>query len=407
MSLKLARVSEGRSVLSSLDHVSFVNDETGKYFIISNKKGDEIQVTYAPAYVSSWDHSRFELFLFENPYLNAENDVFEIHIEGLAARVGYIFPIATLDSIEHDYVNNRYFKNYSSVAYWKLLQSNFTVNLVSSKIEYSLSELFPDLCVALLSKDDLAQIPGFRIEDYSLSFLKSDYLLFQSSRKGKAAFNKTAEIQKLRSGTHRLTIQKSRFDILLNQYTKSLFIDHVYQSESFLVKYIMLYQIFEYFIEVIGDAQLENVINEYSAGRISKNKVKESIKYLNSDRSLLKNLFEHTPIDSEVRKSYMENCIYLANDIGEGIKSDFIETIYDFRNLITHRYRAVASKTDSTSKVVQLFELVVIEFLINYNSSSDLVTHESDVVIVPQKNTKPGLRQKLCKFICRKVCNCT
>lgn len=217
--------------------------------------------------------------------------------------------------------------------------------------------------------------------------MKYDYLIYKDSIKGIKVFDKEKSLDALRKGNHSLKIKKSSFDIIDNQFTKSLFLDHLYQSENYLIKYIFLYQILEHFIEESADKLLDELIQTYQDKKITKNTLRERLGRIASDRSLLKKVFEKSIINKEIKSSFVEKCTFLFNDIGEDVEETFEDVLYDLRNLITHRYRAISNKTEDLKKIVSLFESLIIELLISLNSKEkkELETEDLSLKIQPQK----------------------
>lgn len=363
------------SPATSLEHIEFYSQAGDKYFKLADPQNDfEIRIRYIPYFESTRDPGRYECVLFENSYLTAENDVFEIYESTLGGRLGWIFPIAALDSNEHNFAEDNSFKHYRHIAYQKLLSLNYPVNFTDSKEEYRISEIFDGVTVCILSKDEIANISNFKITDYVLSFLKYDYLILKKGFNGKITFKKDEQIEAIRKGNHRIKIKKAAFDITSNQYTNSLFIDHVYQTENTLTKYILLYQILEQFIQELGDSLLDEIIKEYQDKKITKNTVKEKIGKVQNDRSLIKKTFEKTLIKNEIRNAFLEKCTFLFNDINLTVDRVFEDAIYDFRNLITHNYRLLTDKTDELNDLVYLFELIIIELLIGFNEKQNNIS---------------------------------
>lgn len=394
MPIKLIDNSEIPKTVSVLDKIEFNDSEEDRFFKLSDTSGNEIRVQYIPKFVSTWDYQKYDIILFENPYLTAENDIFQLYENSLAEneRLGWIFPVAALDSNENDYVEDRYFKHYRYVAYWKLLALEHSIKYQENKPEYRLSEIFPHLIVCILSKQEINKIENFKIENYILSFLKFDYLLYNGSIKGVSAFNKANIIHSLRKGSHKLTIKKSAFDVMATDYTKSLFLSHLYQTDNFLVKYVFLYQILEHFIQEIADAKLDELIDNYKKNQISKNTLRELIAKFNNDRTLLKKVFARTTINNELRKNFVEKCTFLFKDIGEETHLNYDDVIYDLRNLITHRYRAISYKTEELKEITCLFEAILLELLINFNDKEEEIEEEDTAQ--PKKPKVKKTKQK-------------
>lgn len=316
MPLKYINDKGSASAEISFSIVDYQNSGDERFFILADPKSKlEIRVNYIPSFESDRDPNRFECFLFENPYLTAENDVFEIYESNLHGRLGWIFPTSALDSNENNFSENKSFRHYRHIAYKKLLNFDYRISLSDAKEEYLISEIFQGVSVCILSKDEIDKIEDFKITDYVLSFLKYDYLLLRNSFNGRKAFIKNSEIMELRTSNHKLKIKKAAFDVTAFQYTNSLFIDHVYQTDNVLTKYILLYQILEHFIQDLGDKQLDEIIKEYQEGKITKNTFREKIGKLNNDRNLVKKPFEKSIINTDTKQAFLRKCTFLFTDL--------------------------------------------------------------------------------------------
>lgn len=393
----------------NLDRIEYYNQDGEKFFKLSDEKNEfEIRLKYVPNFESTRDPERYECILFENPYLTAENDVFEVYVNTIEGRLGWLFPITALDSNENDFANNNSFKHYRHIAYQKLLNLNHPIRATDNKEEYLISDFFPDLSICILSKDEILKIHDFKITDYALSFLRYDYLIFRTSIAGKRSFAKDSDIEALRRGNHKIRIRKSAFDVTTNQYTNTLFIDHVYQTENILTKYILLYQILEQFIQEFGDSLLDEIIKEYQDRRITKNTVREKIGKIQNDRSLVKKTFEKTVIKKETRQAFLQKCTFLFNDINLSVDQNFEGSVYDLRNLITHNYRLLTDKGSELNELIYLFESIIIELLIGFNEKpeendieEEVAVRQMEVITEKSKtlitNTK-SIRQRLIKL---------
>jgi hypothetical protein len=378
MPLKFLNDTDSLSTERVFSDIKYHNTDGDRYYSLSEPKTkSEIRVKYVPLFESPRDPERYECFLFENSYLTAENDVFEIYETSLTGRFGWIFPISALDSNENNYAEENSFKHYRHIAYQKLLSANYNVSLRHVKDEYQISEIFQGITVCILSKDEIAKLSRFKITDYVLSFLKQDYLLLNNYFRGKISFKKDNVIEELRKGNHRIKIKKAAFDITTNQFTNSLFIDHVYQTENILTKYILLYQILEQFIQEFGDSLVEEIITEYQDGKITKNTLKEKIGKLQNDRHLLKKPFERTIIKQETKQDFLQKNKFLFTDLGLIVSHNFEDAIYDLRNLVTHNYRVLTNKTDELNELIYLFELIIFDLLNNFNEKPEKTPPEN------------------------------
>ena len=95
------------------------------FFKVSDKESlNSILVEYQPILDDEYSYANFELVLFENNYLNAENDVFQIFDKLAKTRLGWIFPLSNLEGSESDFYNNEHLNKYKYVAFQLLLLAN-------------------------------------------------------------------------------------------------------------------------------------------------------------------------------------------------------------------------------------------------------------------------------------------
>jgi hypothetical protein len=134
MPLKLFSDLSSSQEIAILNNVSFHDIAGEKYFIITDSiQSNEIRVNYIPNFLTNRDPDRYECFLFENTYLTAENDVYELYENTLDGRIGWIFPVTSLDSNENDFAENGSFKHYRHIAYEKLLVADYQIQYQEGK----------------------------------------------------------------------------------------------------------------------------------------------------------------------------------------------------------------------------------------------------------------------------------
>jgi hypothetical protein len=299
MPLKLKAKNKDLEV--ALDVIEFITEEDVSYFRVRNSDNIGINIKYIPIIDCNWDKERFRMYIFENPYLNAENDVFEIYESSLDERLGWIFPITILESNDNDFVDTKNLNKYKCVAYKKLLEQNITVIQKENSDEfYKLSDIFKDTIICLLSNDATSKIADYNFEDYILSFYDYGYLVFDTIPKSKSFYDKTDFLQVMRNERKRVTLKKSNFNINSNDFTKSLFKEHLLQSESYLVRFIFLYQIIEHFMSIEFDKQFALCLEEYQNNNLVKNDLKENIMTLSKERTLIRDVINRISLNQEL-----------------------------------------------------------------------------------------------------------
>lgn len=370
MPLKLAYTSNDNEI--ALDKVEYIEDNEGRYFRVSNSENIGVNFQYIPISTSKWDKKRFEIYLFENSYLNAENDVFQVYEKTVSEeRLGWIFPITILESNENDYRDYSNLNNYKFVAYQKLFElDDFKITIRDNLNEFQkLSDVFGNVIVCVLCKDTIDKINEFKIENFLLSFYKYGYLKFSNIPKSKPIYDRSELVETMRNSS-RINLTKANFDITTNEFAKSLFIEHLLQSDNFLVRFILLYQIIEHFIDEFSEIQYNEHIENYRKKQLAKNDFRESINKSATERELIIDLFNSTTIHKDLQNEFVTEVDFLFNDIGRITRrKTFPDKIYNIRNLVTHNLRELTSKSESMKKITGLFERIILELLINYKTT--------------------------------------
>lgn len=325
------------------------------------------------------------MYLFENAYLNAENDIFEIYIKRISdERMGWIFPITILESEEGDFKEshskNEVLNGYRFVAFNKLLLLDKILNLETGKNTYKISDIYDDaIIICLISKE--AAKNRFNINDYILSLHSFGYSIFKEHSRC-IPFSGNSIIEDLR-GKDSLKLRKSNFDIYSNEYIKGLFEDYLILNNHGLVRFIFLYQIIEYFIKIEYDNLFKEYVEHYQNGTISTNDFREKINNLGTEKVRIGQIFDNANISEKLKEKFEKDCMSLFNDMSYVCNDRFPIILYTLRNRITHEYRDLLNYKDHLNDVIYLFEKVIIELLMNYNDKKKNKEEEIKTTIIP------------------------
>lgn len=373
----------------NLNEISFSTDN-GNYFKIQGE-GQEFIIDYTPSFEEEWDFSKYELFLFTNPYLGAENDIYQVYLQEHVDRAGWIFPISALESNENNFAYNKVFNGYRYVAYQLLLRYDKTFKTNVNNIK--LTDIFDDnTIVCILSKDDINRSSNFNLADYLISFYSYGYFKLEENKpqpiQQNIWFRDIFEFRKERS---RVTILKSGFDLSKSDYVLNIFSNHLLYNDNLIVRFILLYQVIEELMQIESDQQIRDIINRYSTGLILKNDFKAEINEISSEFKLISLIIEKSGIEASLITDFKnktqvlyENLNYNPNGI-----ADFSKLVYSFRNLFTHNYRLMMNEEEKTNHVVCLFEHIIIQLLLGYKFSPlDETKKTNDVEVVIEGEEK-------------------
>lgn len=368
--MPLILLDEGKEGNIILNEVSFHIDN-GNYFKVAS--GDcELIFEYIPKFGNEWDYSKYELFLFDNPYFDAENDVFEICIKNQDDRAGWIFPITLLESNENDYFDHKNLNGYKFVAYHKLLRSDKIIQR-NGNYNKKLTDIFNEKTkICLLSISDINLNSSFDINDFLLSFYSYGYTLqFDENTNQAIQTNWFRDIYNFRIQRKCLYIQRSSYDLMSNDYIFNIFTNHLLVTENYLVRFILLYQVIEELMYIESDTLISNSIERYKNNSITKNDFKTELNETSSESSLISSIFSKTQIESDLKSDFSNKCKALFDVINYYPKNidEFSKILYSFRNLVTHNYRLLINEQEKYNQIISSFEFIVIKLLINYGKN--------------------------------------
>ncbi|AWH83735.1 hypothetical protein HYN59_00770 [Flavobacterium album] len=299
-----------KEIIESLHYIQEQN-----HFLLKTKSDFKISVPYYPDYFSQWDQTKFSIYLFENPYLNAELDIFPIYKKDFDERLGYMIPLSILETsdINYDEESYRHLREYKTMAYYKLLELDKEI-LYSNNGEniFRLSEIFNCNSICILHNPTVEQ-SGFDISSSILSLYNFGYILRENQ--SKPVYDKAHLVKKMRIKQSRLTLRPSNFKIESNSFIYSLFRDHLLQTDNVVVRFILLYQIIEGFIEEEFNKQFDQLLDNYTKKEISKNDLKESMSTISTERELINSIFTNCDIDNKLKQEFSEECDFLLNDL--------------------------------------------------------------------------------------------
>jgi F0F1-type ATP synthase delta subunit len=317
----------------------------------------------------------YEIVFLHNPYLNAENDIFEVYLNDPDTRIGWVFPLQALVSDEHDKASNVHFLKYAFVAFNKLLlnHENFQINNLnySPSISLSLEDFYPkDLIILIISKDKKSLVNNFSIEDYLPSLSVFGYYIYKIND-NKKPINNYQEIEdyfiNIRVDRQRLTLKKMCSTYSDNFYIKQLYKNLLNGVLHPLMRFHYLYQIIELMSEDLYEVEFLKSIEDYSSKKLTRNDLRENLTSLNERKRLGKIITENS-IEQSIKTDLFQECNKILTDF-EKEANDSSDALYDLRNLITHNFRKITERQEhlSTLEYVNFrFELLINELLINF-----------------------------------------
>ena len=331
-------------------------------FILKSKGNDDVNVITPLVLDDSFKDKDFLVYFFAKKDIK-ESDIFEVHCKNTHfswARIGWLIPIISLDSADHNYADNPHFLKYAYIGAYKALQligdSVYSKN-VEKNIDISFLDIFHEFSVVfVVSKELLADF-----NEFNIGRLYPGLISFGYSQLGTLNPNEITLIGNQPNG-NKLKIEAMSEDIdnyrLINDL---LFSSFVYEKKA-VFKFFYLYQIIELLIEIIYKNEQEIFVERLIGAKEDLSKTKEIIgeiqEYI-SERKRIKLLINNY---SSVNKNDSLNdlksvCNNFLVKIGRKEGACFDDYLYPIRNFIFHQYK------DVPSGFCELLDSVVEEFL--------------------------------------------
>lgn len=360
---------------SQLSIIQVEDTESIARFRIEDNSGENsISIEYKPILVKDYNTNDFEIHLFENNYLNAENDVFQIIDKNDDLRLGWIFPLSNLEGTEHDQYENIHLNRYKYVAFQLLLEAQYeNIKLSQEKTEFDLSDLYPDNPIILiLSSANTVKIKDFSVINYLPSLSKFGYFKKNEFQNSVVLPQKDLFCTSFR-GVEKLYLYKSPRDLTQDRFLDAMFQKLLKSLEHHLVRFHLLYQVIEYILSERFDAVFDRLLLEFQTNKPPKNDFIEELKDLSKERINIKKVIEciskgHCDFDANNLK---RDATDLLNSHKKKIKTSVGDLLYDIRNLIVHNYRDIEdTEIEIFENITHELELLIMNILEKFDSSN-------------------------------------
>jgi hypothetical protein len=313
----------------------------------------------------------FLIHLYDNPYLNAESNVFPVYEHTKKdEKIGWIFPINYLDSDQYDNLSDSTnIDLYKFAAYSKLLTykgAEIKQPLLQDSKRYNILDFYDEnLIILILHKNTIDKVINFKIENYDISLAKIGYCRFNVS---KAIFNSNKnallyEAKKLK----KLILKKSNFNIDENPFVKSVFYQYLNHTENCYLRFVFIYQIIELLMDQARDEVFIKNLNLYQSNILNKNDFRENIGESLKERNSIKQVFSNSIRNLNEHIDFIQKCNGFLIKNGSKEAETLSSAVYNLRNLLVHNFRFVAENLDELDELVTYLEFIIIEILMNYN----------------------------------------
>lgn len=281
-------------------------------------------------------------------------------VQGKKTRIGWVIPLSTLVTEDEELRSNPHLSCYVFLAYKYLFALPDFANIEDYK---SFSEvvgtyLSPDACLVITNND---RIDASVLDRLELSFARYGFyknLLSYGNNEIRLPANKklvlyqTADIQDA-AGNY------------IDPYFQEFISKHITESSP-LIRFLHLYQIMEVLFNRVLVQKLKALLKDIEQDNGSTRELSEE----------LKGQTEYARWEAIEKRAGMQNADYGELDkkcnAFLGRTANVLphpNSVYQVRNHITHRFRKVITKANEISEICDLFELYLLDLLVNYKDA--------------------------------------
>lgn len=266
----------------------------------------------------------FEVCLLYNNKVS-ENSIYKLYADDV--RIGWLFPVQSLESQEHDYIQDKFYLRYAYIAIYKLLQ------IISFKDEeysdFSIMDYFSDTIQLLIyDKNNTKVIEDFDISKYTVSLFYKGYSYTGEGN----IFTETDYIDK------NIKVRQLPAPIRNITYINTLFKELIPLPETGYSKFHLLYQIIEILIGVVFNYKMQELIYEIADSFNDLFDKREKLNDITTEKKRVVWLFnEFSKIESSKLHLLNSLCVNLLEKNGKKINvNKAANNLYDVRCLIVH-----------------------------------------------------------------------
>ncbi len=301
----------------------------GVFEVEDRKSGNEFLYETIIGVDDSLSPDNFEMrFLYNRNEGISENSIYKFYTD--KQRIGWVFPVQSLESKEHDYVDDEYYLQYAYIAIYKLLQMiEFAEEEYS---DFSILDYYSDDIQVLVYDKERADstIENFDIYNYSVDLFSKGYSFCKEGN----VFTKSAEIDK------NIRVKQLPEPIRGISYINILFIELIPLQESSYSKFHLIYQIIEILIGVVFKYKMESLIQEIAASPEDLFEKREKLNDVMTEKKRVIWLFSNfSKIESQKKEILNDFCKQLLEKNHKVYEEHSVgSNLYAVRCLIVHNF---------------------------------------------------------------------
>jgi hypothetical protein len=317
----------------------------------------------------------FIIYLFHKDNF-AANDIYQVKVSKI--RMGWLFPIDSLLTADHDYADNEHFLPYSENAYKKLLRADNDLQLITpnlnehekGKLEdfYGSNTIVLILYKPFLKKYETAHGRPFSLEEYLVYLYSLGFLHITSENRDQIRFYKPIELDTDRMEQRTINLKPISSLLLPDcDFINMVFLGPLKFENHYVVRFHLLYQIIELLISKIFELEFKELMPEFAA-TTQIYESREKLNNLVNEKGRINRLFSNYS-SCENLEELKASCIALFDKINSESSSGHAEALYKVRSLLFHNYREIPKESYSLFETINKeFERSIIDFVINFKT---------------------------------------
>lgn len=291
-----------------------------------------------------YDPKDFSYELLENKD-STENSIFTVEIKNGKGweRIGWMFPVQALLSIEHTQAENEYFLKYAYIATYLLLNSkecSFKVDETDLLQEIGLEQLYePRLNILVIDHNNCKAIGEFNLDNYIIGLYQYGYT-WTGTIHGMLSLPESTD--------HRpghLKLRRISNEIEHREIINMIFKEQLSNELHMLLRFYCLYQIVEILIQEIFEHKFRQLIEHIAADTENYFDVREDVSHIAAEKNRVNLLFNHysKQIDVSSREALNNECKAFLSLFGRKTAEDVSGNLYAVRCLLVHKMYTINS----------------------------------------------------------------
>jgi hypothetical protein len=308
----------------------------------------------------------YEIIVLKNQFL-VENSIFQVYEDAANTRIGWLFPIQALTSVDHSAAENEHFLRYASAALQSILSPAENISSANAEIlqrgTMRLSDFYgEDFAVLALSRVATGGLVGFDLSHYRHSLFRFGYVSQGSAGHGAGSASKTETL--FRSLTVRINLISISSNLRGDPFLSPLFEGHIDLRGHPLATFLILYQVFELLIERVFQVERNNLLARVAAIGNTVADAKETVRCFReaiSEENRLGMLASAQHLVSQPDWAGLRDCCNrFLNEFCIPPVNHLHGYLYPVRNRVVHEFRSV---TPSALNILSEINLELLVFL--------------------------------------------